>query len=659
MTNEPRGSSIVEIGAINTPAERYDVAILGGGLAGLTLAIQLKNERSATSVVVLEKREGPAPLAAFKVGESTVAAGAHYFSEVVGMREHLEKEQLVKCGLRYFQTDGDNSDITTRAEKGPFAFPAHDNYQLDRGLFENTLAARARSLGVDVAQGARIREVTLGDPHRVAFEQFDRPASTEARWVVDASGRASLLKRQLGLQADSGHHVNSSWIRLAGGFDIEDWGRDNEAWMGRMTEPGLRKFSTNHLLGEGYWVWLIPLSSGPISIGICADPRLHPFEEMNELDGFLDWLRRHEPQLAATIESRTDDIEDFLRVEDFSYGVKQTYSTDRWSLVGEAGAFADPFFSPGSDFIGYGNTLTADLIVRDLDGEDITERVGYYDRLYQRVFAHIISRYQDTYPIYGNPGIVSVLLNWDFYSTHTGIVFLFVKNKLTDLEFMKSVEDDLDRLFQLNINIHTLFLKWNELQPPEALLAAAGAGAEVPAGPPPGFAPPGMVPGAPPPGFGMPGGPMPGAMGGPPPGFGPGGPGGPPPGLGPPGVPPGGPPGGPPPGVGPGGPPPGFGPGGPGGPPGDFKIEDFLKAQGINVVDQVLQSLINDFPDDDALRAELHEHLTKTEATAVDIFRYAARFLPDDAQPDDRPVNPYAVSLEPDKWESDGLYESG
>ena len=34
--------------------------------------------------------------------------------------------------------------------------------------------------------------------------------------------------------------------------------------------------STNHICGEGYWVWLIPLSSGPISIGIVADPRFHP-----------------------------------------------------------------------------------------------------------------------------------------------------------------------------------------------------------------------------------------------------------------------------------------------------------------------------------------------------------------------------------------------
>jgi hypothetical protein len=41
----------------------------------------------------------------------------------------------------------------------------------------------------------------------------------------------------------------------------------------------------------------------------------------------------------------------------------------RWSLVGEAGAFLDPFYSPGSDYITLGNTFTTDMIVRELNGE--------------------------------------------------------------------------------------------------------------------------------------------------------------------------------------------------------------------------------------------------------------------------------------------------
>src|SRR5438093_11809869 len=103
-------------------SDTYDVAVLGGGLAGLTFAIQLKRQRPETRIVVLDKREGAAPEAAFKVGESTVPGGAHYFAEIVGMKEHLEQFHIRKCGLRYFLPFGDNSDITERIELGPTSY---------------------------------------------------------------------------------------------------------------------------------------------------------------------------------------------------------------------------------------------------------------------------------------------------------------------------------------------------------------------------------------------------------------------------------------------------------------------------------------------------------------------------------------------------------
>jgi flavin-dependent dehydrogenase len=460
-----RNTSVVELAAVRAPAERYDVAILGGGLAGLTLSIQLKRARPQTSVVVLEKREGPAPLAAFKVGESTVAAGAHYFSEVVGMAAHLQRDQLKKCGLRYFPPADGNRDLLARTELGVPFFPPHDNFQIDRGLFENRLAARARALGVDLQQGARVREVELGgDLHRIAFEQFDAAGATAARWVIDAAGRAAILRRKLGLTTDCGHHINSAWFRLAGGLDIEDWGRQNATWMARMSEPGLRMLSTNHLLGEGYWVWLIPLATGPISIGVCADPRLHPFERISEFGALLEWLHAHEPQLAEAVAGRIGDVEDFLRVEDFAYGVKQAFSAERWALVGEAAAFTDPFYSPGSDFIGYSNSFAGDLVVRDLDGEQIAERVAYFNDAYQRLFATTIARYRDSYPLFGNAWVALGFLTWDFYAAHVGHNLLFVHNKLTDREFMARADAAIAQLAALNARMHDLCREWNELE---------------------------------------------------------------------------------------------------------------------------------------------------------------------------------------------------
>ena len=101
----------------------FDVAILGGGLAALTLGLQLKAARPQTSIAILEKRVGPAPEAAFKVGESTVEVSTNYFADVVGMRDHLDAEQLPKCGLRFFFPAGNNEDIALRVEYGSPAIP--------------------------------------------------------------------------------------------------------------------------------------------------------------------------------------------------------------------------------------------------------------------------------------------------------------------------------------------------------------------------------------------------------------------------------------------------------------------------------------------------------------------------------------------------------
>ncbi|MFT6028113.1 MAG: 2-polyprenyl-6-methoxyphenol hydroxylase-like FAD-dependent oxidoreductase, partial [Bacteroidia bacterium] len=76
--------------------EPYNVVICGGGLAGLTLSLQLKQQNPALYITVIEKTERPLKEAAHKVGESTVEIGAHYLSQKLGLKSYIDKKQFPK-----------------------------------------------------------------------------------------------------------------------------------------------------------------------------------------------------------------------------------------------------------------------------------------------------------------------------------------------------------------------------------------------------------------------------------------------------------------------------------------------------------------------------------------------------------------------------------
>lgn len=440
-----------------------DVVILGGGLAGLTLALQLHQQDPALSIRVIERRAHPVPEAAFKVGESTVEIGAHYFANVLDLRDHLNQEHIRKFGFRFFFSDrSENIDRCT--ELGVSRLLPTPSWQIDRGRFENHLGELARERGIEFIDAATVRSIDLSEDetmHRVRYRVGEDEHQVDARWLIDASGRAGLLKRKLGLAKTNTHDVNSAWWRVEGFVQPKQWSSD-AAWLSRCDPPD-RWRSTNHLCGPGYWVWLIPLSSNAHSIGIVADEALHPLSTINTHDKAMAWMRVYQPQLAATLEKPEHALMDFMFMRHFSHECTELYSDARWAITGEAGLFADPYYSPGSDFIAISNTFIVDLIAKDRAGQPIGAYAALYQQLLQSFYDNTMLLYQDQYALFGNARVMPVKVIWDYTYYWAVLAPLYMSGRITSLPMLGRLRPQFERATMLNRAMQVFLRAWGEV----------------------------------------------------------------------------------------------------------------------------------------------------------------------------------------------------
>jgi flavin-dependent dehydrogenase len=448
----------------------YDIIICGGGLAGLTLARQLRLELPELSVVVIDRLAAPLPEAAFKVGESSIELGTYYFGQVLQLDHYFRTKHLPKLGLRFFMGE-EQQPLAARPETGPGLFPPVPSYQIDRGRLENDLRQIVSEMGVTLFEGVSVEEITLdeGDePHKVRCRRKDETSSFHltGRWVSDALGRRRLLQTKLGLKRDNGHHASAAWWRYDDRIDIDTLGaRDAPGKWQRCVED--RYYSTNHLMGRGYWVWLIPLGSGATSVGIVTDDDIHPHNTYGKSYAqALEWLEEHEPHLWEFI--RREPPLDFLSLKRYSYASQQVFSHHRWSCVGEAGFFLDPLYSVGSDFIAITNTLTVELIRRDRQGTLNEGLAMDYNRLVlQNLYQICRGYYLGAYRTFGHAQIFTPKLAWD-----TGIYWAWMYQLYVQGILKQPTEEIFElgeRYLALNNCVQQLFIDWSEKAPPRPL----------------------------------------------------------------------------------------------------------------------------------------------------------------------------------------------
>jgi flavin-dependent dehydrogenase len=404
------------------PAENYDVVVLGGALSGAATATLLLRNNPGIRVLIVERTEHLTR----RVGEATVEVSAFFMGRVLGLTRYLNENHIAKQGLRFWFRNDRVKALDQASELGARYQVRLPSYQLDRASFDEEVLRRAGLAGAEILRPATVKSVQLapGGEQVIELKYRDVSYMVKARWVVDASGVAALLARKNGWwRRNNEHPTAAAWSRWKG---LKDW--DGLELTAKYPEwakviHGIRGTATNHIIGDGWWSWWIPLKGGDTSVGIVFDQRLVDFPEGGKVgDRLKDFLMEHPVAREILVDAEYDEDDVHWRRHLAYYST--TFAGDGFVLVGDAAAFMDPFYSPGMDWISFTTTSAANLITQQRSGEPMMEeKIARYNRdfatCHRRWFLGV---YKDKYHYMGEFDLMSLAFRLDLSLYYWGVV---------------------------------------------------------------------------------------------------------------------------------------------------------------------------------------------------------------------------------------------
>jgi flavin-dependent dehydrogenase len=302
-----------------------DVVVIGGGPAGSTAGALLAQQ--GYKVVVLEKAHHPR----FHIGESLLPANLPLF-EKLGVADAVKAIGMEKWGAEFVSPWHDNKSETFKFSDAwdksmPFS------YQVRRSELDEILIRNAARLGAEVIEGCKVRRVDFvpdqGSATVHAQHEDGRIQDWRARFVVDASGRDTVLGKQLDVKRRNTKHNSSALYAHFSGV-TRHAGQD---------EGNITIFWFEH-----GWFWLIPLADGATSIGMVVWPHYLKSRSKPLREFFLETIamcpalteRLADGQLVSAVEATAN----------FAYACSRTHGPN-YLLIGDAFGFIDPVFSSG------------------------------------------------------------------------------------------------------------------------------------------------------------------------------------------------------------------------------------------------------------------------------------------------------------------------
>jgi flavin-dependent dehydrogenase len=359
----------------------YDVAVIGGGPGGSTIGTFLKKYAPDLTVGIFEREQFPRD----HIGESQLPAISHVLDEM-GCWDHVERAGFpIKIGATFKW--GNTDDLWDfeflpaaqyKDEPRPGRFRGQRTFtafQVDRSIYDEILLDYAAEMGCEVFEKTPVRRV-FHEGDKVTGLELEGGQNVEARYYIDASGGAALLRRTLGVQVEQpGHLMNVAF------WDY--W--QNADWAVRIGVGATRIQVMSLPYG---WLWFIPLGPTRTSLGLVCPAQYYKGTGMRPEELYRKAIAE-EPNVQRLLQNATCEGK-FTTTRDWSYVAERTVG-ENWFLVGEAAGFADPILSAGLSLTHFSGREAAFTIIELDKGEldPVWLRQAYNETQIKRVRQHI------------------------------------------------------------------------------------------------------------------------------------------------------------------------------------------------------------------------------------------------------------------------------
>lgn len=313
--------------------KKHQVVIVGGGPGGSSAAAWLA--KSGVDVALIERENYPR----FHIGESLLPATMPLLRET-GAHARIDSGKYIrKYGARFI--DYQNDDQIYFEFQGGLDPTIPTAFEVPRAEFDRDLLEHARDCGATLYQPERVREVELGKAGvrlRCDGDEY------QAEYLIDASGRDSVVGKQLGLRR-ANKELNNIAVFAH--------------YRGVRRQPGLREGDiTIGLLPHRGWSWSIPFKGELTSVGVvCSSAQ---FDGAGDLPAYLQRCLLGSEHVRQDME-HAEVHNEVMAIGNYSHTC-DTFYGDRWLLAGDAAMFLDPIFSSGVH-LAVGSSLRAAQVI--------------------------------------------------------------------------------------------------------------------------------------------------------------------------------------------------------------------------------------------------------------------------------------------------------